>query len=88
MGKNHKHMLEYQEGSVTITEPLSNNNTSFVIQYNSQTYYRNIIHMSNYTSTKTPSTNVQIHIDNSHNVRIYVAVLDRLGNNHYHLAKS
>ena len=36
MGKNPKHMLQYQ-GPVIITEALSNNNTSFAIKFNNHT---------------------------------------------------
>ena len=63
MGKNLKRMLQYQ-GPDTITESISNNNTPFAIQYNKKIYYRNIMYMSNYTSTKTPTVNVQMYTDN------------------------
>ena len=38
-------------------------------------------------ANKNQPANVQMCIDNSHNVGHYVTVLDRLGDNHYHLAK-
>ena len=78
-------MLQYQ-GPDTITKSLSNNNTSFAIQYNNQTYYRNIMY-NKYMSTKNPPVNVQMYIDNSHNVGSYVTVIDRLSDNHYNLSK-
>ena len=86
MGKNPKHMLQYQ-GPVIITEALSNGNTSFAISYNNRTYKRNIMHMSKYTSEKYVPVNVRMYIDNSHNVGSFVAVLDNTDDNHYHLAK-
>ena len=86
MGKNPKHMLQYQ-GPGVITESLSNNNTSFAIKYNNRTYQRNIMHMSKYTSTKNVPAKLQMYIDNSHNVGSFVAVKDQPEDNHYHLAK-
>lgn len=86
MGKNPKHMLQYQ-GPGVITESLSNNNTSFAIKYNNRTYKRNIMHMSKYTSTKNVPAKLQMYIDNSHNVGSFVAVKDQLDDTNYHLAK-
>ena len=86
MGKNPKHMLQYQ-GPGVITESLSNNNTSFAIKYNNRTYKRNIMHMSRYTSTKNVPAKLQMYIDNSHNVGSFVAVKDQLDDKNYHLAK-
>ena len=86
MGKNPKHMLQYQ-GPGIITEALSDNNTSFAITYNNRTYKRNIMHMSRYTSEKYVPPNVRMYIDNTHNVGSFVAVLDAAGDNHYHIAK-
>ena len=45
------------------------------------------MYMSHYTSTKNPPANVQMYIDNSHNVGRYVTGLVRLGDSHYNLAK-
>ena len=86
MGKNPKHMLQYQ-GPGIITESLSDNNTSFAIKYNNRTYKRNIIHISQHTSTQPVPANLQLHIDNSLNVGSFVAVLDNTNDDHYHLAK-
>merc|ERR1711998_103596 len=50
MGKNPKHMLQYQ-GPGEIVESLSNNNTAFKIKCGNRMYKRNIMHISPYTST-------------------------------------
>lgn len=86
MKKNPKHMLQYQ-GPGTITEALSENNTSFAITCNRRTYKRNIMHMSKYTSDQPVPANLQMYVDNSHNVGTYVAVLDSSDDTHYHIAK-
>ena len=86
MGKNPKHMLQYQ-GPGVITESLSDNNTSFAIRYNNRTYKRNIMHMSKYTSTKNVPAKVQMYIDDSHNVGSFVAIKDQPDDTHYHLAR-
>ena len=44
--------------------------------------------MSKYTSEKYVSPDVQTHIDNTHNIEIFVAVLDATGDNHYRIAKN
>ena len=86
MGKNPKHMLQYQ-GPGVITESLSDNNTSFAIKCNNRTYKRNIMHMSKYTSTRPVSAKLQMYIDNSYSVDSFVAILDREHDTHYHIAK-
>ena len=57
MGKNPKHMLQYQ-GPGVITESLSNNNTSFAIRYNNRIYKRNIMHICKYTSDANVPANL------------------------------
>ena len=86
MKKNPKHMLQYQ-GPGIITEALSENNTSFAIQCNNRTYRRNIMHMSKYTSNQPVQANLQMYVDNSHNVGGFVAVLDNEDDSHYHIAQ-
>ena len=86
MRKNPKHMLQYH-GPGIIEEALSENNTSFSIRYNNRTYKRNIMHISKYTSDQNAPANLQMYIDNSHNVGSYVAALDGSDDTHYHLAK-
>ena len=86
MGKNPKHMLQYQ-GPGVITEALSNNNTSFAITYNNRIYKRNIMHICKYTSTKRVPAKLQMYIDNSQNVGTFVAIKDAPDDNRYHLAK-
>ena len=86
MGKNPKHMLQYQ-GPGVITEALSNNNTSFAITYNNRIYKRNIMHICKYTSTKRVPAKLQMYIDNSQNVGTFVAIKDAPNDNRYHLAK-
>ena len=79
-------MLQYH-GPGILDEALSENNTSFAIRYNNRTYKRNIMHISKYTSDQHVPANLQMYIDNSHNVGSYVATLDRAGDTHYHLAR-
>ena len=86
MGKNPKHMLQYH-GPGVIERPLSDNNTSFAIRYNNRLYKRNVMHISKYTSQHNPPANVQMYLDNSHNVGTFVAVLDSTDDTHYHIAK-
>ena len=71
MGKNPKHMLQYQ-GPGIITEALSNNNTSFAIKCNNRTYKRNIMHISKYISDRLVPVNLQMYIDNSYLSLIHI----------------
>ena len=86
MGKNPKHMLQYQ-GPGTIVEALSNNNTSFKIKCGSRHYNRNIMHISPYTSTQEVPAQLLLHIDDTVSVGSFVAVLDNDTDSHYHIAK-
>ena len=86
MGKNPKHMLQYQ-GPGTIVESLSTNNTAFKIKCNNRTYNRNIMHISPYSSTQRVPAELQLHIDNTVSVGSYVALLDKSTDMKYHIAK-
>ena len=86
MGKNPKHMLQYQ-GPGEIVESLSDNNTAFKIKCGGRTYNRNIMHISHYKSTGQVPHQLQLHIDNSINVGSFVAVRDSQDSIYYHIAK-
>ena len=86
MGKNPKHMLQYQ-GPATIVESLSPNNTAFKLKVGERSYFRNIMHMSPYTSQEPVPAELQLHVDTTVSVGSFVAVLDNTGDRHYHVAK-
>ena len=86
LGKNPKHMLQYQ-GPGEITECLSDNNTAFKIRCGSRTYKRNIMHISPYTSSQLVPAELQLHVDNTVNADSFVAVLDGSDDKKYHIAK-
>ena len=87
MGKNPKHMLQYQ-GTGIITEAISDNGTVFSIKCNNRTYNRNIImHISPYTATDLVAAELQLHVDTTINEGSYVVVLDNTGDTKYHIAK-
>ena len=86
MGKNPKHMLQYQ-GPGEIVEALSDNNTAFKIRCGSRTYKRNIMHISPYTSSQPVPAEVQLRVDNTVNANTFVAVLDATNDKKYHIAK-
>ena len=86
MGKNPKHMLQYQ-GPGVVVESLSNNNTSYRIKCGTRHYNRNIMHMSPYTSAQEVPAQLMLHIDDTVSVGTYVAVLDKDDDVNYHLAK-
>ena len=86
MGKNPKHLLQYQ-GPGIVTKSLSPSNTSFEIKCNNRTYRRNIMHMSPYTSPNVVPAQLQVHIDNTVSVGTFVAVLDNSNDKRYHIAK-
>ena len=86
MGKNPKHMLQYQ-GPGVITEAISDNGTAFSIKCNNRTYNRNVMHISPYTATDLVPAELQLHVDTTINEGSYVAVLDNTGDTNYHIAK-
>ena len=86
MGKNPKHMLQYQ-GPGEIVESLSNNNTAFKIKCGNRMYKRNIMHISPYTSTTRVPAELQLRVDNTVTVGSYVAVLDDSDSKKFHVAK-
>ena len=86
MGKNPKHMLQYQ-GPGVIVESLSNNNTAFKIKCNNRTYRRNIMHISPYKSTKLVPAELQVRVDNTVTAGTFVAVLDSTHDRRFHIAK-
>ena len=45
------------------------------------------MHMSKYTSNQPVQANLQMYVDNSHNVGGFVAVLDNEDDSHYHIAQ-
>ena len=86
MGKNPKHMLQYQ-GPAEIVESLSNNNTAFKLKCGNRTYKRNIMHISPYTSNQRVPAELQLRVDNTVTPGSFVAVLDDSNDKKYHIAK-
>ena len=86
MGKNPKHMLQYQ-GPAVIVEALSDNGTAFKLKCGNRTYRRNIMHMSPYTSARQVPAELQLRVDNSISPGSFVAVLDSTDETRYHVAK-
>ena len=86
MGKNPKHMLQYQ-GPGEIIESLSTNNTAFKIKCGNRIYKRNIMHISPYTATTQVPAELQLRVDNTVTAGSFVAVLDDTNDRRYHIAK-
>ena len=86
MGKNPKHMLQYQ-GPAEIVESLSNNNTAFKLKCGNRTYKRNIMHIAPYTSSGRVPAELQLKVDTSITPGSFVAVLDDTSDKKYHIAK-
>ena len=86
MGKNPKHMLQYQ-GPAEIVESLSDNHTAFKLKCGNRTYKRNIMHISPYTSSGRVPAELQLRVDTSVTPGCFVAVLDDSTDKKYHIAK-
>ena len=86
MGKNPKHMLQYQ-GPAEIVESLSDNNTAFKLKCGNRTYKRNIMHISPYTSSGRVPAELQLKVDTTVTPNTFVAVLDDSSDKKYHIAK-
>ena len=86
MGKNPKHMLQYQ-GPGRIVEALSVNNTAFKIKCGNRHYRRNVMHIAPYKAEGQVPTKLQLHVDSTVTEGTFVAVLDTDTDTKYHVAK-
>ena len=86
MGKNPKHMLHFV-GPADITEALSDNGTSWKLEYQGKEYKRNVMHMIPYRPDDFVEHQQRAAVDNNVYLNSFVAVLDGDDDNNYHVAK-